>query len=136
MERNVQILHPSILIVEDDEDDVFMLKEGFCEQDYSRFAFYGNALTTIVYLNSIDDEYLPKLIVTDFNLPAVNGFEFVKFLKNHTRFSSIPVVVLTTSMSAANKKLFEAEGVSKVILKPVVYDEYKEVASILKEMAE
>lgn len=135
MDTNHRLQFPSILIVEDDEDDIFILREGFDDLEYSSVTFYTDALSAINYLNSIDDENLPGLIVTDFNLPALNGFQFVKFLKNHTRFSNIPVVVLTTSMSVMNKKLFFDEGVARVIIKPNVFDEYKIVASVLKNFA-
>jgi CheY-like chemotaxis protein len=128
--------YPLIVVVEDDEDDVYILKEGFDELGYKSVRFYPNALSIITYLNSIDDEYLPALLVTDFNLPAVNGFQLVQFLKNHSRLSSIPIVVLTTSMSVTNKKLFSAEGVAQVIIKPSAYDEYKLIARELRDLAE
>lgn len=136
MQPNNNIPFPSILIVEDDEDDIFILQEWFNNLNFQSFIFYTDALSAINYLNSIDDEFLPALIVTDFNLPAVNGFQFVKFLKKHTRLSNIPVVVLTTSMSLLNKKLFVDEGVSRVIIKPHIFEEYKIVASVLKSIAE
>ena len=136
MEAFNKLPSPSILIVEDDEDDIFILKEGFDDLEYKNVTFYTDALSAINYLNSIDDEYLPALIVTDFNLPAVNGFQFVKFLKNHTRLSNIPVVVLSTSMSVINKKLFFDEGVAEVIIKPSAFDEYKMVAYVLKNLAD
>jgi CheY-like chemotaxis protein len=122
---------PSILIVEDDEDDISILKEGFDDLDFKRVTFYKNAATAFNYLNSIEDESLPSIIVSDFNLPAVDGFEFVKFLKSNVKFSNIPIIILTTSMSVLNKRLFFNEGVSQVILKPNAFDEYKKLAEIL-----
>jgi CheY-like chemotaxis protein len=136
LETNDNLPSPSILFVEDDEDDISIIKEGFEDLQYSSICIYNDALSAIKYLNSIDDEYLPNLIVTDFNLPALNGLQFLKILRNHVRFSEIPVVVLTTSMSANNKKLFFDEGVSKIILKPNAFDEYKDIAGVLKELAE
>ncbi|GEO09084.1 response regulator [Segetibacter aerophilus] len=127
---------PSILIVEDDEDDIFILKEGFDDIDFKSITFYTSAATASDYLNSIEEEFLPTIIVTDFNLPAVDGFEFVKFLKGNEKLSKIPVVVLTTSMSAINKKLFSNEGVAQVILKPNAFDEYKKVAEVLINLAQ
>ncbi|MDQ6813924.1 MAG: response regulator [Bacteroidota bacterium] len=128
--------HPSIVIVEDDEDDIFILREGFDDLRYTSVCFYPDAKAAVTYLNSIDDSHLPALIVTDFNLPALNGFQFVQLLKSISRFSAIPVVVLTTSMSPINKKLFADKGVAKVIIKPNVFDSYKLVAGVLKELAE
>jgi CheY-like chemotaxis protein len=129
------LLSPSILIVEDDEDDMFILKEGFDDLDFKSITFYTNAAAAFDYLNSIDDESLPAIIVTDFNLPAVNGFEFVQFLKSNPNLSNIPVVILTTSMSVINKKLFFNEGVAQVIIKPNAFDEYKKVADVLINLA-
>ncbi|MCW3080772.1 response regulator [Segetibacter sp.] len=125
---------PSILLVEDDEDDIFILKEGFDDIDFKNLLFYTDAATAFDYLNSIDDDSLPSLIVTDFNLPAVNGLEFVKFIKSTPRLSNIPVVILTTSMSVINRKLFYDEGVAQVIIKPSGFYEYKTIAGVLKNL--
>jgi CheY-like chemotaxis protein len=130
-----RLASPSILIVEDDEDDIFILKEGFDDIGFKSIIFYTNAATAFDYLNSIDEASLPSIIVTDFNLPAVDGFGFVKFLKSNERLSNIPVVILTTSMSEINKKLFFDEGVAQVIIKPNAFDEYKKVADVLINLA-
>ncbi len=129
-------MNKSILIVEDDLDDISILQEGFNEIDFKNVLFYNESLSAIKYLNSIDDELLPNLIVTDYNLPAFNGLELVKFLKRHTRFSKIPIVVLSTSMSKSDRVNFLKEGAVKIYIKPSSYNEFKEISEIFKSMAE
>jgi CheY-like chemotaxis protein len=133
--KTINRISSSILIVEDDEDDIFILRQGFDELEYSSVSFFTDVISAINYLEVTDNESLPTLIVTDFNLPGINGFQFVKLLKNHPRLLDIPVIVLTTSMSAMNRKLFLDEGVSKVIIKPDAFDHYKLVANDLKKLA-
>jgi DNA-binding response OmpR family regulator len=127
-------MHPSILIVEDDVDDVSFLQEGFNEINFHNVVFYNEALSAIKYLNSIEDDQLPDLIVTDFNLPALNGLELVRFLKRHVRFSGVPVVVFSTSISAADRHNFINEGVADILIKPAVYDEFKSISRIFKNI--
>lgn len=134
--ETIDRISSSILIVEDDEDDIFVLREGFDDIEYSFVSFYTDALSAINSLEITHDDLLPTLIVTDYNLPGIDGLQFVQLLKNHQRFSEIPVIVLTTSMSAMNKKLFLDEGVSTVIIKPDAFEDYKLVANDLKKLAE
>jgi CheY-like chemotaxis protein len=128
-------MNPSILVVEDDLDDISFLQYGFREIGFENVAYYNEALSAIRYLNSIEDEHLPNLIVTDYNLPAFNGLELVRFLKQHVRFLNIPLVVFTTSMSARDKEEFLKVGVTDVFIKPPGYDEFKDIVSIFKILA-
>ncbi|MCP4368913.1 MAG: response regulator [Deltaproteobacteria bacterium] len=64
------------------------------------------------------------LFILDLNLPKVNGMDVLKYLKKNPKFSTIPVVVLSTSED--QKTIFEAykNGANGYITKPVAYDEF------------
>lgn len=68
------------------------------------------------------------LIVTDINMPDINGLEIVHFVKHHPEYKSIPMVIVSTEGSdedvrrglnlgaaAYVKKPFEAEHLRSTI---------------------
>lgn len=62
-----------------------------------------------------------NLIISDVNMPGLNGLEFVKKLKNETDYQAyrfVPVVMLTTESSNDKKKEGKEAGVRAWITKP------------------
>jgi CheY-like chemotaxis protein len=115
----VKTSHPSkeILLGEDDIDDEELLKELFSSVDNSfSLTFINNGKQVIDYLNTLPDNSLPCLIVLDYNMPALNGADVLQELKNHSRYSSIPKIVWSTSQSEIyKKKCLELEATDYII---------------------
>lgn len=57
-------------------------------------------------------------ILTDINMPEINGLELVSFLKNHPLYKSIPVMVISTESTAEDRHRAEALGVEAYLSKP------------------
>ena len=49
-------------------------------------------------LNVLNDEWV-DLIISDYNMPVMNGLEMLELIKKNDMFSSIPVVMVTTEGS-------------------------------------
>ena len=58
------------------------------------------------------------LIVTDFNMPEVDGHELLRFIRNESMQSSIPVLMVTTEGDASKLAAVEQSGVSAILDKP------------------
>jgi two-component system chemotaxis response regulator CheY len=58
------------------------------------------------------------LIVSDVNMPNMDGFAFVKAVKAHPRHKFAPVVMLTTEMEEDKKQKGKAAGARAWIVKP------------------
>ena len=58
------------------------------------------------------------LIVSDVNMPNMDGITFVKHLKQHPRHKFAPVVMLTTEGQDAKKEEGRAAGAKAWIVKP------------------
>ncbi len=59
-----------------------------------------------------------NFFLVDVNMPVMDGFEFVKELKKKEKYSSVPVVFLTTESSADKKAMGKDLGVNGWIVKP------------------
>jgi CheY-like chemotaxis protein len=74
-------------------------------------------------------EPIPICILLDLRMPKVNGLEVLRHLKQHPKFSSIPVVVLTTSTEDGDIEEAYKLGCNSYIVKPVDFEKFVDVAS-------
>ncbi len=123
-----------ILVVEDDEEDIDFIKEAFSEIHGTSVAYFLNTLDAITYLNSVIGP-LPSLIITDYNMPRLDGFNLVSFLKRNERFRNIPLAVLSGSINEAEKQRLLSAGVLEIFKKPVEIEGYIKMAKKLSQIA-
>lgn len=57
-------------------------------------------------------------ILTDINMPDINGLELVSFLKNHPQYKKIPIMVISTEASEEDRKRAAALGAEEYLVKP------------------
>lgn len=91
-----------IIIIEDDLDDQDILRDIFLELKYgNKILFFRDGADALVHLNKTGTE--PFLILSDVNMPRMNGFELRTevFNNKQLQMKCIPYLFFTTS---ANKK--------------------------------
>jgi two-component system chemotaxis response regulator CheY len=57
-------------------------------------------------------------ILTDINMPDINGLELVSFLKNHPVHRAIPIMVISTESREEDRKRAAALGAEEYLVKP------------------
>lgn len=67
-------------------------------------------------LNGHDEKI--DIVLTDLNMPVMNGIEFVKQLRGTSVYGAIPVVLMTSEPHESKKKEAKQAGVSEYIYKP------------------
>ena len=73
------------------------------------------------------------MILIDLNLPKICGMDVVRFLKNQSAYSRIPLVVMSTSSDKNTIDEAYENGVERFVTKPVSYDEFVDELDALKE---
>ena len=58
------------------------------------------------------------LIITDINMPDINGLELIGFVKSNPEYKDIPLVIVSTEKSDEDKKRGLALGASGYVVKP------------------
>jgi two-component system chemotaxis response regulator CheY len=59
-----------------------------------------------------------KLILADWNMPVMNGLDFVKALRADPEFASIPIVMVTTETQVEQMMAALTAGATEYIMKP------------------
>lgn len=75
----------------------------------------------------------PRVIVTDINMPKLDGFGFIEAVRGEERYRSIPILVLTTESDNEKKLRAKQAGATGWIIKP--FDPEKLVAAIRRVAA-
>jgi len=68
-----------------------------------------------------------NLVITDVNMPDINGLELIHFIKSNPRYSHIPLIIVSTERSEEDKKRGIALGAMSYITKPFKAQELQDV---------
>jgi CheY-like chemotaxis protein len=128
-----------ILLVEDRDDDILLIRKAF------ERGFIDNPLHVVrdgeeaIYYLAGEGQYsnraefpLPDLILLDLKMPKVDGFEVVRWIRRQPGFSSIAVVVLTSSDAIRDVNRAYALGANSFLVKPLDFENFIETAKMLK----
>ena len=67
------------------------------------------------------------LIITDINMPDINGLELINFVRNNPRYNHIPIIIVSTERSEEDKKRGMALGATAYVTKPFKSLELQEI---------
>jgi two-component system chemotaxis response regulator CheY len=73
----------------------------------------------------------PKLIITDLNMPGMNGIELIKTLKQQSKFRFTPMLMLTTESQQSRREEAKAAGATGWLVKPV---EPEQLFGVVKQL--
>jgi len=59
------------------------------------------------------------LIITDINMPDINGLELINFVKSNPEYAHIPLIVVTTEGSTRDREKGMALGANEYLVKPI-----------------
>jgi CheY-like chemotaxis protein len=131
--------HETILAVEDEDDDVALLKRAFRKTGVVnpvRFLTDGDqALSYLAGEGEFADREtypLPSLILLDLKLPRKSGLEVLAWLRERPVLRRIPVVVLTSSRQNVDLERAYDLGVNSYLVKPVAFTDLLELMGALK----
>lgn len=114
-----------VMVVDDERDMQELFRQRFrkeIKQGQIEFSFAFSAEEALEYLNSRADEYL-ALIVTDINMPGMNGLELLKIIK--TTFVNLKVIMVTAYGDAQNYRMAMEYGADDYINKPIEFNSLK-----------
>jgi two-component system chemotaxis response regulator CheY len=102
-----------ILAIDDEKSIRFIIENTF-NKDFEVTSI-GNGMDALFYLQTGN---LPDVIICDVEMPVLNGFEFIRRIRESGFFDEIPLIMLSGKEESADKiKCFEM-GADDYVLKP------------------
>lgn len=125
-----------ILLVEDSEADIILLKEVFeTVKIKNELSVVRDGSEALEFLNKTDkykNSETPDLIFLDLNIPRVSGHEVLTMLKSNQELSYIPVVILTTSNSIEDVRKAYSNHANCFITKPMNIEDFVNIVKSIK----
>jgi two-component system chemotaxis response regulator CheY len=117
----------SVLVVDDSSTMRRIIKNSLFRYDFLEQNIFEaeDGVEALYILNSTHID----LIITDWNMPNMNGLELVKKVRNTNSFKDIPIIMVTTEGGKTEVITALKAGVNNYIIKPFT-------PSILKEKIE
>ncbi len=110
--------HYKILVADDREDNLGLLREWLSSQDYHvRCARDGREALDLARQDP------PDLILVDKVMPELDGISVARELKKEERFSTVPIIVLTGREDTRRHTIFDETGADDLIMKPLTFEE-------------
>ncbi|MBT3382600.1 MAG: response regulator [Prolixibacteraceae bacterium] len=123
--------NPPILLVEDNPMDIDLTLRAFKKRNLiNAIQVDRDGAEALGRIDKWDaGEQQPIVILLDLNMPKVDGLEVLKIIKEHPKYCTIPIVVLTSSSDSTDIEKAYKLGANSYIVKPVNFDKFVEVAA-------
>lgn len=108
----------TIILTDDDEDDrdFFRMAVDSSQTDYNLLLFQ-DGVDLKNYL-SANPPVKPDVIFLDINMPLLNGFQCLEFIREIYNPDEVPVVMYTTSRNQADREESARLGANQYLVKP------------------
>jgi chemosensory pili system protein ChpA (sensor histidine kinase/response regulator) len=108
---------PLILVV-DDSLTVRRVSQRFLEREGFRVQLAKDGLDA---MEQLAREELPDMVLSDIEMPRMDGFDLVRNIRADARLEALPVVMITSRIAEKHREYAQALGVQGYLGKP--YDE-------------
>ena len=118
----------NILIVEDSKAIRSMIRVSLEEEGGYFVVEAGNGFEALKALPTRSFD----LIITDINMPDINGLELIGYVKSNPTYRGIPLIIVSTEKSEEDKKRGMSLGAAGYVVKPFKKEDLMEmVATVL-----
>ena len=121
-----------VLIVEDNPGDAYIIKEMLKDLKLNLGITVAEDGQQALEILKARRNGTPNLVILDLNLPKINGFEVLSYMKASPTLALIPVVVMTGSLRSEDEQRSRDMGAADYCIKPATADEMERSETCLK----
>jgi CheY-like chemotaxis protein len=130
----------SLLLVEDSPADVFLIRRAMQEAglEFSLdVAEDGEAaIRMISRVDDSTDSRAPSVILIDVNVPRRSGNEVLERVRQSPRCACVPVIMISSSDSAAERRRAFDLGATEYFCKPSSLPEFMKLGALVRSLHE
>lgn len=129
----------TVLLIDDDENDSLLFQRAVKKNNFPFHVHWArNGKEAMDYMTGHGEfadrhKYpFPKFIVTDNRMPVVSGSEFLKWMKEHSKFHVVPTIVFGGSDSPGEiDRAYTELGAHSYIVKPSDNNKLQELVKLI-----
>jgi CheY-like chemotaxis protein len=129
----------ALMLVEDNEDDVFLMKRALKGANVINPLFVvedgQEAVDYLAGAGKFADRTnypLPAVVFLDLKLPFISGHDVLKWIRQQKDLDSLVVIVLTSSNEASDLSRCYALGANSYVVKPPTPEQLEDLAKAFK----
>jgi DNA-binding response OmpR family regulator len=103
------------ILVVDDDADLRAVAKAVLSSAQHEVSLAENAFEAFALL----EQYTYDVIISDANMPKINGFEFIRRLRQSSKYGQVPIALLTARRDREDIEKALAIGVNDYIVKPL-----------------
>jgi len=137
--KSIMAQRPVILLAEDREDDILLVRKAFETSTMDcQIQVVRDGEEAILYLSGEGKfrnraEFpMPNLILLDLKMPRVDGFEVLRWIRQHRELGNLRVVVLTASHQIRDVNQAYQLGANSFLVKPLDFQNFVETSKALR----
>ena len=114
-----------VLLIDDDQDDIHLFEEALSVvSPESILHSFNSCYEALRHIENLSIP-IPDVFFIDLVMPAISGFDCISRIKKNELLKDIPIMVLSSSITAINLDRLYKMGVSFFITKPPSFDQLK-----------
>lgn len=113
MKKDEAIVVKTILAVDDSKTILSMVTQTLERAGYATLQAEDG-----IYGLEMLEARAPDLVITDINMPRLDGFGFIERIRRSERYRAIPILVLTTESDPQKRERARKAGATGWIVKP------------------
>lgn len=123
--------------MEDNPADALLVEEALNEyQIAAKLVVLADGEKAIRFIEEFDTTTrpYPKLVILDLNLPKRNGKDVLRRIRESEKWDHVPVVILTSSNTPADREETIRLGANQYIRKPSQLEDFLKIGEVLKSL--
>ena len=129
-----------ILLADDSEEDILLIRQAFQKANISNpLHVVHDGEEAISYLSgerkySNRAEYpLPDLLLLDLKMPGTDGFQVLRWIRQHSGLEALRIIVLTSSDRIRDVNQAYRLGANSFMVKPMDFQDFVELSRALHD---
>ncbi|MDO6440944.1 EAL domain-containing response regulator [Marinobacter sp. 2_MG-2023] len=114
-QRLGEVMESTIMLVDDEPVMLDIVQALLEESGYQHFVAVEHSTDAMSKMEASN----PDIMLLDLDMPELDGFQVLEQVRNHKKFSHLPVIILTSAEDAASKLKALELGATDFLSKPV-----------------